>query len=270
MTNKSKNLTAEFNFLNYFSQLFGVDMMFKSKVKLKIFINYFIFVCNICVLILANSFDFSYSTHQLLCIQKSVPIAISKLIQILGLMTSISIYFQVLFHKRTILSIEKRLAAADLLLSKLNVRFSYQKFNILIKLSLVATIIFNLVVFAVLCIHYDVVNVDEIALRFVTNFYPLILVYLITLLDVYLCWLVRIKLRALSLLLSELCEFKDSAHEKSEKFNWKVNLVQENPKIFFTDLIKISEIYEILYETIGELNSAFGLSCLTSIGKLKI
>lgn len=265
--NKSKNLTAEFNFLNYFSQLFGVDMMFKSTIKLKTFINYFIFVCNICVLILANSFDFSYSTHQLLCIQKSVPIAISKLIQILGLMTSISIYIQVLFHKNTILCIEKRLEAADLLFSKLNVRFSYQKYNILINITLVATIIFNLVVFAVLCIHYDVVNVEEIALRFVTNFHPLILVYLITLLDVYLCWLVRIKLRALTLLLSELCEFKDSVDEKS---NWKVNLVQENPKIFFTDLIKISEIYEILYETIGELNSAFGLSCLTSIGKLEI
>lgn len=240
--------------------------MFKSKVKLKILTNYFFFVCNICVIILASTVDLSYSSYPILCIQKSVPVAISKLIQILGLITSTSIYFQVLLHKRTILSIEKLLRHADLLFSKLNVRFSYQKFNILIKVSLVLTFTLNFVVFAILCIHYGVVNADEIGLRLVTNIHPIILIYLITLLDVYLCWLVRIKLRALSLLLSELCEFQDTVEDKS---NWKVNLVQENPKIFFTDLIKISEIYEILYEIIGELNSAFGLSCLSSIGNIK-
>lgn len=259
----SKNLTAEFTFLNYFSLLFGVDMQFTSKVKLKILAKYSFFVANICFVILANAIDFNDSTLPLLSIQKSVPIAIAKLSQILGLMTSASIYLQVLFHKKTILSAEKLLRTADLLLSKLNVRFSYQKFNIVIKLSIVGTFMLNLLVFGILCIHYDVQNVDEIAVRFVTSFHPIILVYLTTLLDIYLCWLVRIKLCSLSLLLSELCEFENSVENRS---NWKVKLVQENPKIFFTDLIKISEIYEILYETIGELNSAFGLSSLTSIG----
>lgn len=265
MRKPSKKLSADFHFLNISSLLFGVDMMFKSKVKLKIAANYFFIFCNIGLVVLANAIDLTYE-YRNLCIQKSVPIAISKLIQFLGVWTSTSIYFQVLTHKRTIMFTKKGLQAADLLFSKLNVRFSYKKFNVVIKLSLLVTFFLNLVVFATLCIHYGVVNVDEIGLRFVINFHPIILIYLITLLDVYLCWLVRIKLRALSMLLSDLCEFKEIVENKSK---WKVNLVQENPKIFFTDLIKISEIYEILYETIGELNSAFGLSCLSSIGKNK-
>lgn len=237
--------------------------MFKSKVKLKIVANYMLIASNVCLVIFATAIDLSYSSYQQLCVQKSVPIAISKLIQLLGLISSTSIYFQVFFRRRIILSIQKRVQHADSLFSKLNVRFSYQKFNILIKVSLVLSFTLNFIVFAVLCIHYDVVNVDEIGLRLATNFHPIILIYLTTLLDAYLCWSIRIKLRALSLLLSELCEFQDTGEDKS---NWKVNLVQENPKIFFTDLIKISEIYEILYETVGDLNTAFGLSCLSSIG----
>lgn len=264
MKKPSRNIATDFYFLNFFSQLFGVDMMFKSKVKLKILINYFFILCNICFVIVANAVDLSDSVYPLFCVQKSVPIAISKLVQILGLITSATVYFQVLFRSKTILLAEKRLQSADLLFSKLNVQFSYQKFNIVIKISLFVTFTLNFIVFSILCIHYDVVNVVEIGVRFVTNFHPIILIYLTTVLDVYICWLVRIKLRALSLLLSELCSFKDTVQDKS---NWKVNLVQENPKIFFTDLIKISEIYEILYETIGDLNSAFGLSCLSSIGK---
>ncbi len=239
--------------------------MFKSKFKLKILINYFLFAANICFIICANVVDSSQSTaYSMLCIQDSVPIAISKLIQILELIASASIYIQVLLHKKTVCRIEKHLQTVDLLFSKLNIRFSYQKYNIVIKLSLVITVILIMAVYTILCLHYGLVSAAEIILRFVTSFHPIILIYLMTLLDVYLCWLVRIKLCALSMLLSELCEFK---HPDENISNWKVKFVQENPKMFFTDLIKISEIYEILYETIDKLNSAFGLFCLSSIGR---
>lgn len=263
MKNKSKNKT-DFTFLKNVSLFFGVDMMSNSKVKLKIVTKYFFILCNICLIIVANVYNLSYSSRPHWCIQKSVPIAISRLEQILGLLTTALIYFQVLYHKKTIMSIVYKLRSSDLILSNLNVQFSYRKFNLLIKVFLVIAFTLILFVFAVLSIHYGIQSSEEVLLKFFVKFHPVILMYLMAMLDAYLCWLVRIKLRALKLLLSELCEFKDTVGDKS---NWKVNLIQENPKIFFTDLIKISEIYEILYDIVGNLNSAFGLSCLCSIGK---
>lgn len=242
-------------------------MMFRPKLTLRTFSNYFLFVCNVCLIVLGFVIDALYPTIPLLCVRTPVSIAINELIQILGLLTSASVYLQVLFHKKTVACIGNRLKTADLLFSKLNIRFSYDKFNIVIKLSLVIICVFNLAVFAAFCVNYDLRKVVEIGLRFVTNFHPIFLVYLITLLNVYLCWLVRIKLCALSLILSELCEFKTIDDNKSA---WKVKLVQEKPKMFFADLIKISEIFEILYETIGDLNSAFGWFSLTSIGNLAV
>lgn len=239
-------------------------MMCSSNVKLKIVAKYFFVLFNICLIIVANVLNFSYSSRPHWCIQKSVPIAISRLEQILGLLTTASIYLQVLYHKKTISSIDHSLRNSDLILSNLNVKFSYNKFNLLIKLSLVIIFILNFAVFAVLCIHYGIQSFEEVLLKFFVKYHSVILIYLMVMLVTYLCWLVRIRLRALKLLLSELCEFKDTVGDKS---NWKVNLIQENPKIFFTDLIKISEIYEILYEIVGNLNSAFGLFCLCSIGK---
>ncbi|KAJ6634764.1 putative gustatory receptor 2a [Pseudolycoriella hygida] len=259
--NTSKKSGANFNFLNYFSLFFGVNMIFKSKVKLNTLMNYFFIACNICLVLLANSLDL-YSPYSSLCMRKSVPLAIAELIQILGLIASASIYFQVLFRKKSVSSAVRRLRYSDTLFLKLNIRFSYNKLNVMMRLSVVFTIILNLVVFAILCYHYGLTNVDVIALRLITNFHPIVIVYLTTLLDTYLCWLVRIKLHALELLLSELSEFKDTYRAEC---NWKVKLVQENTKIFFTDLIKISEIYEVLYEIIGDLNAVFGLSCLSSI-----
>lgn len=264
MAKAFKSHTPDFKLLNFFSQFFGVDMMFKSKLIWKILTNYCLFACNICLIIFALVMDALY-IYPSLCIQDSVAIAVDELALILGLLTSTSVYLQVLFHKKTVRRIGKRLQTVDSLFTKLNIRFSYHKFNIVINLSLFVILTLNLAAFVVLCVHYNLGSFVEIVLRFVTNFHPIFLVYLITLLDVYLCWLVRIKLCALSLLLSELCEFKDQVGNKS---NWKVKLVQEKPKIFFTDLIKISEIYEILYETTGDLNSAFGWFSLTSIGIL--
>lgn len=264
MEKKSKDLVVNFNLLNNVSLLFGVNMMCNSNAKFKILRKYFFVLCNICLIVGANTINLSDSSHPSLCIQKPVPIAIIKLKQILAFITFVSIYFQVLFHRSTISSTVNLLRKSDLIFSNLNVRFAYKKFNLVIKLSVLATFFINLGVFAVLCVNYGIESFEEIILQFVLNIYPIILIYLMLLLDVYICWLVRIKLSALRLLLSELCEFKDTIGDKS---NWKVNLIQENPKIFFTDLIKISEIYEILYEIVGELNSAFGLFCLSSIGK---
>lgn len=185
--------------------------------------------------------------------------------QILNTIVILMIYYQVFSYKFDIRNVFQLISAIDREFLKLNIRFAYKSFGRKILFEVVFIVCFIYGSFVFFSVYYEVDDGNSLLLELFSFVIPILLVNLTLLTFVNFGWCINVKFKKLKLFLVDLCAI-DSIVANDEI--WKVKLIRETPRVFFVELKKIAEIYELLYEAVNRLNYVFGLSNLSSMGKL--
>lgn len=183
--------------------------------------------------------------------------------QILGILVIIAIYYKFLFGKKSFIKILFLISNIDNRFQSMNIHFSYKRFivRILFEVVLVCGFMFSSYLFFIF--HYKIVEIYSILLEIFVSISPFLVINLNLLMFINMAWCVQEKFINLKMFLIDICAI-DAFIEKNKI--WKVKLIHETPHGLYNQLKNIAQIYELLYETVNQLNNIFGLPNLASMG----
>lgn len=202
------------------------------------------------------------------CQSDAVSTSVTGIQQILAISVLIAIYYQNLFYKNRFQNLLKLTSAVDNEFFALNSHvFFYNYFGRKILFELIGMIVFICASVVFFVFYYRVQDIGLILLELFSTINPMVVIILNLMTFCNMTWFIRNKFRSLKHFLMNARAVDSLDASKSNRV-WQVKLTRETPTELHRRFKKIAQIYEMLFCMVNHLNDIFGLSNLTSMGRL--
>lgn len=260
------DIRTYFRPLYWICQLFGISIISMTTNRTLKYCKFGYSIINVCCLAGYTVYSVGYMPLKF-GHQNAVSVSVHSMQQIIGLFVILFIYYQVIRYKTKIDKVFQILENIDGEFHQLNIKFNYKKFSRKILIESIFVILFIYGLFALLVRHYCVTDTGLIVFEYFLNIHPILLINLVLLTFINFCWVIRSKLKTMRRLLTDFSRIDDNARAETDQL-WKVKFIQETPKIFIREIRIIANVFEMLFKTVNILNSVFGLSNLSTMGKV--
>lgn len=199
------------------------------------------------------------------CQPEAVAHSVIGIQQIFAIIVIQTIYYQVIFYKDQFIELLKLISLTENEFLLLNLCFSNKRFVTKNLFEVIFLTVFIYVSFMIFIIYYKVQNIGFISLELFTSINPMLVIILNLMVFANLAWFIRNRFEILKHFLMDVCAI-DSLVANDSNEMWKVKLKRKTPHGLHREFKKISQIYEMIFDMVNNLNDIFGFSNLASMG----